>query len=375
MRTSEETIRELERLSAERTQGEWRAEPTPKDEDGWSSCCGIAGVGGGKSGMIYATPPGGSFPASDKKVIAAAVNALPNLLADLRDLAAMEKANRDASLADPAEDYGLPCPEYVESATEHWEPSGPGVPDHCASCGCSYWEHRAVAYMNSLAAMEEEVEKLRPLHEAVGAETHKTVPKAVYDAWQDSAAYRRSEIAKLREQVSEAEHQTGVVRREMEARLTAMAKERDELVDALRRCNCQPCDIPACNCGSWHRRPSKADIEIDELRAMGQALDAAVKLAAENEAAFDGKAEEFDQLAERLAEQTAERDAAVRERDAARAEMKHLASCGLSQHGADGCDEDEECGFCDLCRKLGGNTCGLDAAIGGAPNEQPAGPG
>jgi len=50
------------------------------------------------------------------------------------------------------------------------------------------------------------------------------------------------------------------------ADLAAMERERDELIDALRRCNCQPCDIPACNCGSWHRRPSKADIEIDELR-------------------------------------------------------------------------------------------------------------
>lgn len=41
--------------------------------------------------------------------------------------------------------------------------------------------------------------------------------------------------------------------------------EIDDLKEALRLCDCWPCDVPACNCGSYHRRPSKADREHDEL--------------------------------------------------------------------------------------------------------------
>lgn len=45
--------------------------------------------------------------------------------------------------------------------------------------------------------------------------------------------------------------------------LSALREENESLRDALRHCDCYPCDNPACNCGSWHRRPSKADLAED----------------------------------------------------------------------------------------------------------------
>ncbi|MCC6360644.1 MAG: hypothetical protein IT450_18040 [Phycisphaerales bacterium] len=130
--------------------------------------------------------------------------------------------------------------------------------------------------------------------------------------------------------------------------------------------------------GCVSERLAQRDRMADRMYTLGEERDAAVKLAAENEAAFDGKAEEFDQLAERLAERTAERDEA------------RAAFEKYGQHIANGRENE----VCDLTVidafepgpprrfKVRGKwrdttpvcTCGLDAAIGGAPNE-PARPG
>lgn len=40
----------------------------------------------------------------------------------------------------------------------------------------------------------------------------------------------------------------------MAKRITDQERERDELEDVLRRNGFVRCDIPACNCGSWHHK-------------------------------------------------------------------------------------------------------------------------
>lgn len=40
----------------------------------------------------------------------------------------------------------------------------------------------------------------------------------------------------------------------LESELSAVTRERDEARDRLQRSGFVRCDIPACNCGSWHQR-------------------------------------------------------------------------------------------------------------------------
>lgn len=82
--TRDDVLKRLEELEAEATKAPWFASPTPRDSGGWSSCTGVAGVGGGKPGMIYASPPNGVFPSADKELIIEARNHLPSLLTLIR---------------------------------------------------------------------------------------------------------------------------------------------------------------------------------------------------------------------------------------------------------------------------------------------------
>lgn len=66
------------------TSGPWFTESTPKDEDGWPTCSMVAGVSRGQ--LVYACPPGGSFPANDQRFIAEARTDLPRALSLLREL-------------------------------------------------------------------------------------------------------------------------------------------------------------------------------------------------------------------------------------------------------------------------------------------------
>lgn len=66
------------------TSGPWFTESTPKDEDGWPTCSMVAGVSRGQ--LVYACPPGGSFPANDQRFIANARTDLPRALSLLRRL-------------------------------------------------------------------------------------------------------------------------------------------------------------------------------------------------------------------------------------------------------------------------------------------------
>lgn len=69
----------LGRLDAAATPGPWTRKKPANDSDGWPTGVAVAGTPGRQT--IYATPSGGSFPSSDCDLIAAARNALPDLLA------------------------------------------------------------------------------------------------------------------------------------------------------------------------------------------------------------------------------------------------------------------------------------------------------
>lgn len=60
------------------TPGPWATEKPPKDEDGWALGVPVAATARGQN--VYASPPGGTYPESDRRLIAASRNALPALL-------------------------------------------------------------------------------------------------------------------------------------------------------------------------------------------------------------------------------------------------------------------------------------------------------
>lgn len=65
-----EMLDRLEAIAKAATPGPWTLTQPPKDEDdGWQTGVTIGATRGGK---IYATPPGGQYPANDAKHIAAA---------------------------------------------------------------------------------------------------------------------------------------------------------------------------------------------------------------------------------------------------------------------------------------------------------------
>lgn len=72
-------IAELDALDAKRTPGEWTRKKPERDGDGWTKGVGVAGCGPGC--MIYANPPGGSYPSNDADFIVALVNSYASLRA------------------------------------------------------------------------------------------------------------------------------------------------------------------------------------------------------------------------------------------------------------------------------------------------------
>lgn len=87
-------------------------------------------------------------------------------------------------------------------------------------------------------------------------------------------------------------------------------RERDELRDVLLRGGFVPCDIPACNCGSWHHRyglPERMQEIEGELAEAGHELSNANGHLPIN--ALKALVAERDELRRQLAEARAERDA------------------------------------------------------------------
>ena len=80
-----EALDELERLHREATPGPWTATKPPGGYSGggWPSGLIVAAVSRGMG--IYADPPSGSYPAADRRLIPAARNALPALIAAARE--------------------------------------------------------------------------------------------------------------------------------------------------------------------------------------------------------------------------------------------------------------------------------------------------
>ena len=69
----------LKTLHDAATPGPWTAEKPGRDENGWPMGVVIGGVPGRQA--IYASPPGGSMPYADLKLIIALRNATPEILA------------------------------------------------------------------------------------------------------------------------------------------------------------------------------------------------------------------------------------------------------------------------------------------------------
>lgn len=63
-------------------------------------------------------------------------------------------------------------------------------------------------------------------------------------------AYGRQVAARYEARIAELERS----RDELVQKMHQLERERDALTDTLRRKGFVPCDIAACNCGSWHHR-------------------------------------------------------------------------------------------------------------------------
>lgn len=73
----------LEKFEKAATSGPWTCDKPGKDADGFSKGVAVAATYGRQ--MIYADPPGGSFPAADQRFIAAIRNAAPALIKAARE--------------------------------------------------------------------------------------------------------------------------------------------------------------------------------------------------------------------------------------------------------------------------------------------------
>ena len=101
--TSERVAEIRKRLQAANA-GPWLTKATPKDEDGWPTCELIAATYKGQN--IYATVPGGVYPAANQDFIAHAWE-------DIRDLLEYVDSRMDndlAAYADLDEQGGLGSP-------------------------------------------------------------------------------------------------------------------------------------------------------------------------------------------------------------------------------------------------------------------------
>lgn len=96
---SELSIEGLRALYEASTPGPWTADRPAKDADGWPAGVIVAAVARGQG--IYADPPGGSYPESDRRWIIAAHNAFPALLDRIADL---ENAIKVLETTGPAND-------------------------------------------------------------------------------------------------------------------------------------------------------------------------------------------------------------------------------------------------------------------------------
>lgn len=91
------TAAELRALHKRATSDPWSTVRPSRDTDGWAT--GVIVAATAPRQCIYANPPGGTFPAADQKLIAAARNALPDLLTAL-DAADARITGLEAMLAD-----------------------------------------------------------------------------------------------------------------------------------------------------------------------------------------------------------------------------------------------------------------------------------
>jgi hypothetical protein len=150
--------------------------------------------------------------------------------------------------------------------------------------------HGAVLNDAEVPALLAEIERLRQW-ELVGRE------------WAAKTDWMQSRDAPVRWL---GKHRADALREEIE-RLTA---ERDELRDVLLRRGFVPCDIPACNCGSWHHRyglPERMRDTEDTLAEAGHELSNANGNLPIN--ALKALVAERDDLRRQLDEARAEREA------------------------------------------------------------------
>lgn len=95
---TDERLQEIEERANRATPGPWMTKPSGANHGGFSLDALIAATAAGKFNRIYATPPGGTYPAADQDFIAAARQDVPDLLAEIRQLRA-KVAEQESELA------------------------------------------------------------------------------------------------------------------------------------------------------------------------------------------------------------------------------------------------------------------------------------
>lgn len=140
---------ELRKLAEAATPGPWFADRPPSDAEGWPSGVAVAATYGRQK--IWATPPGGSFPAADQTFIAAWNPAAALAICDdhdrlLADLA-RARAERD---------------EYRRRWNHHRGKADQAkLTRNRAIAGLDHWKSRAVAAESALAAVKAARDGLR----------------------------------------------------------------------------------------------------------------------------------------------------------------------------------------------------------------------
>jgi hypothetical protein len=124
----------LEKRCNDATEGPWSTEKPSKDENGWPQGIIVAAVARGQA--VYANPPGGSFPESDRRFIALARTAFPALVKMAREV---ERVRDQLYCARTGNLCG----------TDTWK-----VGTECQCTGCYQWLRLGDALSDALEGVE-----------------------------------------------------------------------------------------------------------------------------------------------------------------------------------------------------------------------------
>ena len=146
-------------------------------------------------------------------------------------------------------------------------------------------------------------------HEAKQATPHATLLAELLDSRIPKSEREHAAAREVERLTAALRHEADCVEA-YRAQVETMIRERDELRDVLLRRGFVPCNVPACNCGSWHHRyglPERMQEIKDALAEAGHELSNANGNLTLN--ALKALVAERDDLRRQLAEARAEREA------------------------------------------------------------------